>query len=126
LGRVAAASALEGQGTPLDRAAQVPYLAGLATGVGVAALGLWGLATMGYTKWMVELAGPLAILAAAYFVTRAVRGAPDGPPTLRERVRAARESLLVVASQRVLAVKLLLTSTLASFAFAGAIYLITQ
>src|SRR5437588_6400189 len=109
MGSVASAAVLEGQGAPRGKAAQTTYLANLFVAFEIVVFALYAMAAMGYTRWLGELAFPLAILALSYFVVRPVRG-HTGPLTLRGRLRLAYLAFRSLDARRSLLIKLAVMS----------------
>jgi uncharacterized membrane protein YbhN (UPF0104 family) len=125
MGNVASASALEGQGMPLARASQVVYLGSLFIVFETVVFAAYGLLAQGYTKWLGEIGWPVAILAAAYFITRARRGSATGV-SLRQHAVFARQAIRALATDRLLLIKLAVLSLVAFFGVEMTVYLITQ
>jgi uncharacterized membrane protein YbhN (UPF0104 family) len=86
-GKVAAATALEGQGTPPDRAAQVVFVASLLAVAEVAVLALYGLFAVGLGMWVRQLFWALVILGVAWLMVRP--GGEEGRASRREGRAAA-------------------------------------
>jgi uncharacterized protein len=126
MGNVASASALEGQGASLDRAAQVVYLGTLFIFFEAIGFAVYGAIALGYTQWLAELALPVGILALSYLIARAVRGSADGPATLRQHARTAYEAIRALDVDRVALVRLLILSVVAFAGLGLAFYLLTQ
>jgi hypothetical protein len=88
-GKVAQASALEGQGVPLSRGSQVVFVASVLAVVEIAALALFALWRVGFATWSSMMIWPLVILLVAYLMVR--------PP--RAEARDARRATLAAAGQ---------------------------
>jgi hypothetical protein len=123
VGKVAAASALEGQGVPLARGAQIVWLAGLFIVFETVSYALYGLVTVGINKWLSMMAWPLIILAGSYFFVRARKGEGGGA---RVWFRTARQGIRAVNTQPRLLLRLALISLLAFFLIEVAAYVISQ
>jgi hypothetical protein len=122
-GKVAAASALEGQGVPIERAAQVVWLAGLFIVFETVSYALYGLFSVGINRWLSMMAWPLIILAASYFFVRIAKGERGGP---RDWLLKARQGIRAMNMQPGLLVRLALISLLAFFLIEVAAYVISQ
>lgn len=123
VGKVAAASALEGQGVPLERGAQVVWLAGLFIVFETISYALYGLWAVGINRWLSMLAWPLIILAASYLFVRTAKGERGGP---RDWFLKARQGIRAINSQPGLLLRLALISLLAFFLIEVAAYVISQ
>jgi uncharacterized membrane protein YbhN (UPF0104 family) len=123
MGNVASAAVLEGQGVPLERGAQVVYLAQLFLAFEIAVFALYALLAQGYTKWLSEIGWPAAFLAGAYLLTRARRGSGQG---LRHHALQARQAIATLSRDRWLMTKLATLSIVAFFGVEMTVYLITQ
>lgn len=122
-GKVAAASALEGQGVSIERAAQVVWLAGLFIVFETVSYALYGLFSVGINRWLSMLAWPLIILAASYLFVRVGKGEGGGP---RDWFLKARQGIRSINSQPGLLLRLALISLLAFFLIELAAYVISQ
>jgi hypothetical protein len=122
-GKVAGASALEGQGVPIARAAQVVWLAGLFIVFETVSYALYGLFSVGINRWLSMLAWPLIILAASYLFVRTTKREAGGP---REWFLKARQGIRAINSQPGLLLRLALISLLAFFLIEVAAYVISQ
>ncbi len=124
MGSVASAAALEGQGMPLAGASQVVYVGSLLLVFETGVFALYGLLALGYTKWLAEIAWPLAVLGLALLVTKAGR---DGTGiSLRQHARYSKQAIRALASDRVLLVKLAAMSVIAFLGVEFSVYLVTQ
>lgn len=126
IGDVAGASVLEAQGATAERAAQVAYLSSFFAVVPVVGFAVYAIIALGYLQWLGIIAGPLVLLAAAYWMVRAVPGADVGPPTLRQRAVRAADTLRSLESERWVALGMVALSGLAFLCSALAVYLIAQ
>jgi hypothetical protein len=123
VGKVAAASALEGQGVPLAQGAQIVWLAGLFIVFETVTYALYGLASVGLNKWLSMMAWPLIILAACYLFVRARKGEGGGA---RVWFRNARQGIRAINSQPGLLIRLALLSLLSFFLIEVAAYVVSQ
>ncbi len=123
IGKVAAASALEGQGVPVERAAQTVWLAGLFIVFETVTYALYGLFSVGLNGWLSMMAWPLVILAASYLFMRAKKGEGGGPG---EFFAHARQAIRAINTQPGLLIRLALMSLLAFFLIEVAAYVISQ
>src|SRR3954469_9836658 len=123
VGKVAAASALEGQGVPLERGAQIVWLAGLFIVFETVTYALYGLVSVGINKWLSMMAWPLIILAGSYIFVRARKGEGGGA---RVWLRTARQGIRAVNTQPGLLIRLAVLSLLAFFLIEVAAYVISQ
>ncbi|MFL5514878.1 MAG: lysylphosphatidylglycerol synthase domain-containing protein [Gemmatimonadales bacterium] len=123
VGKVAAASALEGQGVPLERGAQIVWLAGLFIVFETVTYALYGLVSVGLNKWLSMMAWPLIILAGSYIFVRARKGEGAGA---RGWFRNARQGIRAVNTQPGLLIRLAVLSLLAFFLIEVAAYVISQ
>lgn len=124
MGNVASAAVLEGQGMPLEGAAQIVYVGSLLLAFETAVFAIYGLLALGYTKWLAEIAWPAGVLALAFLITRAGR---DGTGiSLRQHVRYSRQAIRALASDRLLLLKLAAMSVVAFLGIEFSVYLITQ
>jgi uncharacterized membrane protein YbhN (UPF0104 family) len=123
VGKVAAASALEGQGVALERGAQVVWLAGLFIVFETITYALYGLWSVGINRWLSMLAWPLIILFASYLFVRTTKGERGGP---RDWFVKARQGIRAINSQPGLLLRLVLISLLAFFLIEVAAYVISQ
>jgi hypothetical protein len=123
VGKVAAASALEGQGEPLERGAQVVWLAGLFIVFETVSYALYGLWAVGINRWLSMLAWPLIILGVSYLFVRTKKSEPGGA---RDWFRKARQGIRAINSQPGLLLRLALISLLAFFLIEVAAYVISQ
>ncbi len=123
VGKVGAASALEEQGVPLERGAQIVWLAGLFIVFETVSYALFGLWLVGINRWLSMLTWPLIILAASYLFVRVRRGQGAGP---RAWFRTARQAIRAVNSEPGLLVRLALLSLLAFFLIEVAAYVTSQ
>jgi hypothetical protein len=122
-GKVASASVLEGQGVPLDRAAQIVYLSGLFIVFETVTFALYGLASVGMNRWLAQIAWPVVILVAAYLITRARRG--EGPG-VRDWLRTARQAVAVLSRTPRLQVRLAVLSLLSFLLVEVGAYVVSQ
>jgi hypothetical protein len=123
IGKVAAASALEGQGVPLERAAQIVWLAGLFIVFETVSYALYGLFSVGINGWLSMMAWPLIILAASYMFVRVKKGEGGGP---REWFVKARQAVRAINTQPGLLLRLAVLSLVAFFLIEVAAYVISQ
>jgi uncharacterized membrane protein YbhN (UPF0104 family) len=123
MGKVASASALEGQGVPLERAGQVVYLGGLFIIFETVTFALYGLATLGINRWLAEIAWPVIILIIAFLLTRARRG--EGPG-VRDWLRTANTAVRALAREPGLQLRLAALSLVSFFLVEVGAYLISQ
>ncbi len=94
-GKVASASALEGDGADGARAAQAVFLSSVLTVIEVALVGFYALLAVGLGQWTSELFWATVILVVAYLMVRPDRA--HAKAARRETLRAAREALTAVA-----------------------------
>ncbi|MGH2758250.1 MAG: lysylphosphatidylglycerol synthase transmembrane domain-containing protein [Actinomycetota bacterium] len=96
LGNVATASALQGQGAPLDRAALAVFMTEIFSIIEIAVFTLLAWRLLGVTGWMSAIVWPVIILFVAYLFRRtAVRNRAEGETTFR----AAKSALSLLAQQ---------------------------
>jgi uncharacterized membrane protein YbhN (UPF0104 family) len=106
VGRAAAASALEGQGAPSDRAAQAVFAGSLFVIAEVALLAVYGLFSVGLGLWVRQLFWAVVILAAAWLMVRP-RGA-EGRAARRQARAAATATVAFLARRPAVLARLLL------------------
>ena len=123
VGKVAAASALQGQGVPLAQGAQIVWLAGLFIVFETVTYALYGLVSVGLNKWLSIMAWPLIILAASYLFVRTRKGERGGSRTW---FRSARQGIRAVNAEPGLLIRLAILSLLAFFLIEVAAYVISQ
>jgi hypothetical protein len=123
VGKVAAASALEGEGVPLERGAQIVWLAGLFIVFETVSYALYGLVSVGLNGWLSMMAWPLIIFAASYLFVRVRKGERGGP---REWFRRARQGIRAINAQPGLLLRLAVISLLAFFLIEMGAYVISQ
>jgi uncharacterized membrane protein (UPF0182 family)/uncharacterized membrane protein YbhN (UPF0104 family) len=126
LGDIGSAAALEADGADPGRAAQVLYLKRFFVVFETVVFAAYAAAAMGYIQWLAELALPIGILAAAYFLARAVRGSSAGPPSLRSRSRTAAAAIQALDQDRVMFLKLAVLSLVSFGVTCLSFYLILQ
>jgi len=124
VGKVASASALEGQGTPPQHAAQVVFVGTLLTAAEVAILALYGLFAVGLGTWVRQLFWAVAILAVAWLMVRP-RG-EEGRASRRELRVAAAAAARLLAGRPAMLVRLLALGVAAIVLFDLGAYAVSQ
>jgi uncharacterized membrane protein YbhN (UPF0104 family) len=126
VGDVATASALEGQGVPLERAAQVVYVAGAFVVFEIFVFAIIGLFYSGFTTWLTELFWPVVMLGVAYLITRRGRSRAEHRERRRRAVADARQALLALAQRPALLARLAALSLAAFFLVELSAYMVAQ
>ncbi len=125
-GDVGTAAALEGQGVPLERAAQVIDLGRGFIVFEVVVFALIGLLSQGVTTWAGEIFWPSLILLGAYLLTRRGRSRAERRAARQERLTEARLMLRALASRPRLLLRLAALSLLTFFLVELVAYTIAQ
>lgn len=124
LGDVAAASALEGQGAPLERAAAAVLISKMFVVFEVVVFALVGVVYLGWTAWLQQIVWALVILAGVYVFTHRLRRPSD---LRRTGVWPAAQTAFRLVGQHPASLARLAVLSLVAFAMEmGAIYAITQ
>ena len=125
-GEVATATALEGQGVPVERGAQLVWLMSLFAIFEAATFALIGLVLNGFNTWITQLFWPFVILAFAYVLARRGRTRAERRENRRRATADARMAFRALAQRPRMLAALAALSLLSFYLLELTCYVVAQ